>query len=99
MTTFWRCFLLCGVLFSQVESTETRSREDKVYVNLRDLTFDASGIWVQEPRSGMPCATDVLYRDDQGYYMMYSEQRWRCPRCTSMNPQGVGNCSRCNWPD
>ena len=70
---------------------------EKIYVDLRDLIFDSSGIWFRG--SAFQRGAAALHFDDGGYYVSYSEQTWRCPRCNLINPQGVSGCTRCGWPD
>jgi len=67
----------------------------KVYVDLSDITIDHSGIWVYEGGSILPISSLGF---DQGGYYYNAKDFWLCPRCRKKNPNSAPICQSCKWP-
>ena len=76
--------------------------EEKVYVELEDLTFDANGIWLKDPVDRWVVGAEAVHFDASGYYVVKNEKKtWVCPKCSRVNPgtgPGVWGCELCGWP-
>jgi hypothetical protein len=100
MKLFFILFFTYAALLAQPGMANLKTQEEKIYVDLKDLIFDSSGIWFNIPTDAVQKGATALHFDqDSGYYIAYSEQSWRCPKCNLTNLQGTSICRRCGWPD
>ncbi len=93
-TCFFAPFVACGAC-SQCEPKE------KSYVQLEDLIFDQTGIWLNDKTQQQLVGIKAVRSDTHGFYVEKNEdQSWVCPHCGKVNvgsPYGWG-CVKCSWP-
>lgn len=74
------------------------NNEEKLYVDLEQVKFDASGIWV-EGDNGFFQVFAIAFDDTENkYYVIKKEAKWKCDNCRKYNDPENNNCWYCGWP-
>ena len=89
-------FTFCGLaaLSSYIYSHE----ENKAYIELEQVLFDSTGIYVESLNGLVPVSS--INHDTNGFWYEPRDE-WTCPNCGADNGGGEYGgqiCSNCKWP-
>ncbi len=71
---------------------------EKLYVELDRVIFDATGIYIEADNCYQEVDAIVFDKDENRYYVLKKEAKWKCGNCGKYNDPKNNNCWYCGWP-
>lgn len=71
---------------------------EKFYIDLDQVVFDHSGIWVESEGSFFEIDGILFDKLENKYYAFKKELKWQCGNCGKYNDPKRNNCWYCGWP-
>jgi hypothetical protein len=90
----WIFFLLISLMTSSVFGNHI----EKFYVDLDQVLFDASGIYIEVGESYHAVDSIVFDKESNRYYALKKGAKWQCGNCRKYNDLQNNNCWYCGWP-
>ncbi len=70
----------------------------KLYLDLDQVLFDATGIYVEIENCYYKVGAIALDKEENRYYTLKKEAYWFCANCGKYNHPEDNNCWFCGWP-
>ena len=71
---------------------------EKVYVDLDQVIFGSSGIWLEGDECYHEVDAIIFDKLENRYYVLKKEAKWQCGNCRKYNDPKRNNCWYCGWP-
>lgn len=91
-------FLIFFVLILTISSSAFAGPHKKLYLDLDQVLFDATGIYVEVENCYYKVDAIAIDKEENRYYALNKEAFERCEHCGWYNRPEVRNCWRCGFP-